>query len=114
MIPRKTHSNNDRIAEMGSGQPVTMCLHTVRQVSGWLKGFGFTPLRSLAFRVYMDLLCTNDCHETSIDSDFGLQNAEYFDSNWQFRTGILVLSVSNVDFHAVIIYKYQYILINGT
>ena len=37
-----------------SGAPVTMYRHSARQISRWVNGNGFTPLRSLAFTVYMD------------------------------------------------------------
>jgi predicted TPR repeat methyltransferase len=37
-----------------SGAPVTMYRHSARQISRWVNGDGFTPLRSLAFTVYMD------------------------------------------------------------
>jgi predicted TPR repeat methyltransferase len=37
-----------------SSAPVTMYRHSARQISRWVNGIGFTPLRSLAFTVYMD------------------------------------------------------------
>lgn len=37
-----------------SNQPMTMFCHSTRQIDGWVKKFGFTPLRNLAFTVYMD------------------------------------------------------------
>jgi len=37
-----------------SGAPVTLYRHSARQINRWVNGNGFTPLRSLAFTMYMD------------------------------------------------------------
>ncbi|MBW2702137.1 MAG: hypothetical protein JRF33_15070 [Deltaproteobacteria bacterium] len=38
----------------GTGGPMMMVRHSARQIEKWTEQFGFTPLKNLAFTVYMN------------------------------------------------------------